>query len=376
MNKLIIFEIKKIFKQKKYLIMLSSLVLITLLYAFQSKYLDELTKTQEINLEKFNVTSLEQSLNGMPDTSKDTEIYRNLSLELNLRQKKIKALEIDDWIETLHNDIDINKLMLSLNSRGLLSINETRDELQSKIDKNQYLLNNNIKPINEDFSLVSVNFLKNIIKILFPTILVFIISLMSIDIFSKEFDYGTIQILIYQSKSRSKIFISKLIALLILNISSILFYFIIFLLFSFIINGFGDLQYPIIVIRNSHYFIIPLGNFLLENFALILLSIIFLTTLSLMLSIFFSNTVSALTSNITILLILFLIEFTVKAPYLVKLLNPYTYFNTYNIVSGSNYQFYKDMTLSASNGALLLILYTILAIILSYRKFKTKDLIY
>ena len=310
MDKLIAFEIKKFIKQRKNIILIITILLLTGTYAFYCKYLDKANSINEIRMEEFNIESLKQALNNIDESDSENPVYKNFKSELDLRENKLTALRSNNWKEALEKDIDIYNLMLSTNSTILGSV----QSLKWEITKNQYLIDNNIKPINDEYSTEAINFTKNIIKVLFPTLIIFFIIIINSDIISKEYDFGTIQILMYQIKSRKKIFLYKFLFILALDIIIILFLFLFFFIINTLINGFGNFNYPLMVIEKGNYILNTQSYFLSKNIILIILSIIFLSSLTITISSISENSINAITISITTILILFILEYIINAP--------------------------------------------------------------
>ncbi len=95
---------------------------------------------------------------------------------------------------------------------------DSEAEVSNRIYKNSILLEKEIKPINENFSMESFNFIKLVLNN--PIILVIVISILIFisDIISSESEYKTFNLLLTQPISKTKILIAKIISSILISI--------------------------------------------------------------------------------------------------------------------------------------------------------------
>jgi ABC-type transport system involved in multi-copper enzyme maturation, permease component len=217
MKYLILFELKRLCRNKKNIIALVILLLITILYIYISGKLDIQKKNFELENCKNEITYNQESLNTYKESNNAKEsIVKMLEEKIQFLNELEKALNENDWKKTLNCKIslDENYLQGVLSSRIMTS--ETSETIQNRIDINKYLLEHNIKPVNE-YSITSYNFILMVEKELFPLVIVIILLIIS-DVIYNEVNERTIKLLLIQPISRNKILFSKIISSIIISL--------------------------------------------------------------------------------------------------------------------------------------------------------------
>ncbi|KAA0549403.1 ABC transporter permease [Bacillus sp. BGMRC 2118] len=196
----------------------------------------------------------------------------------------------DDWRTTIQQQIiDIqNRLASSRIS------DEWRDQLQLRVQQQQYYLDQNINPLEPGAPSFMRLFGENSINMLIPLLVMIIAA----DLVSSERSAGTIKLLLTRPVKRWKVLLSKYIALLI----TVSFVIMIFAFLSYIISGvvFGYKGWdaPVIIgfsaesgaLNTNAAQMIPQWHYLFMEYSLVWFVAIVIATLMFMLSTLIKNT--------------------------------------------------------------------------------------
>ena len=300
-------EIIKLIFRRKTLVTLIVFIALVILIAFglykenesMVKNQDPKYRAQEI---QSNIDRLTNRINSSRTSDDEKVMYQGniKSLEAEIQKIKVNPVIVQtDWKENLKTSIqDIEK---NLQSKTLSSRMREQNNKQLLMDK--YLLNNNIKPI-EDHVFNGVNYMQTLFDTLGVVVLAVIISLFLSDMVSGEYTPATAKFLLIRPISRAKTLFSKYITAVLSSIILICGIELIAFLIVGAFSGFGNMHYPVLVGERFQYdlsylnqsgghdlistagsaFMIPMWKYLIEAFLLQILFIIACTTFVFMIS--------------------------------------------------------------------------------------------
>lgn len=158
------------------------------------------------------------------------------------------------------------------------------------LDKGWYSLDNNIPQMEYLFS-ARQSFMSSYDIIFIATILMIII--IGSGIVSNEFNTGTIRMLAMRPVSRTKILLSKLVALIIIGFVTLTLGVVIMFIVNGCMYGFSDYAIPVITMGTSSVATISFAGFAAKSILLSSLSVLFMIVLTFTLSVFVRNTAIA-----------------------------------------------------------------------------------
>lgn len=255
-------------------------------------------------------------------------------------------------------------------------INLRKEDIEKEIYLNQYILDNKIEPTINPYTMTGANSLVLFLEGNNLIILIFLIALLSVDIYLSEIEEGSYKVVYTQPFKRKDVFFGKIItisivSLLLLGLAAILNFGILS-----IIYGIGNLNYPFITneivkhisFSNVHgeYIILPLWKFVVMGFGLLVPIIIFTITLIIFISIYTDSNKKTMGFSIMLLVLAFIFNNFLTRQSIVNLIYPYCYLyirNAIEINNRSNYLF----------GIILNSLMSIGLFMMSYYKFIRKD---
>ncbi|WP_353093581.1 ABC transporter permease subunit [Tissierella praeacuta] len=258
----------------------------------------------------------------------------------------------------------------------LLGKNSNIEEIQKEVALNQYILDNEIEPVINPYTMTGANSLVMFLKGNNLIILVFLIALLSIDIYLSEVEEGSYKLSYTQPFERKDIFLGKVITILIISMLLIVLGAILNFGAISSIYEVGNMNYPFIANENinqivfnnnnTEYTIMPLWKYVLLGFGLLLSIVIFTITLIICISIFTDSSKKTMGTSIMLLILAFIFDNFLTKQSIVNLIYPYSYIyirNAIEVNKRSNYLF----------GILLNSLMSIGLFIMSYYKFIQKD---
>ena len=231
-----------------------------------------------------NIDRLTNRINSNITSDDEKLMYESniKSLEAEIQQIKVNPVIVHtNWKENLRTSIqNIEKTPQSTTLSAMMR-EQNNNELQ--IDK--YLLNNNIKPMN-DYIFNGINYVQTLFKTLGIIFLAVGVAIFSSDMVSGEYTPATAKFLLTQPISRAKILFSKYVTSVLSSIILICVIELIAFLIVGIFAGFGNMNYPVIVGQRFQYdlsylnqagghdlmaiagtaFIIPMWQYLIEAF--------------------------------------------------------------------------------------------------------------
>ncbi len=184
----------------------------------------------------------------------------------------------DDWkVELQQENEQLTKEMEEVADMGM-GMESANSYQQSLIDKNNYYIDNDIKPKNFDgwqFVLDMVNF---------STIISLFTIIIAAGIVANEFKWGTIKLLLIRPVSRTKILLSKYLSVLLFAAAMLLFT----LLFSWIVGsalfGLSGLNPSSVLSRDGQFTEVSLITQIFSNYGFKMVNLVMMATFAFMIS--------------------------------------------------------------------------------------------
>lgn len=348
------------------------------------------------------------SLNELKSKNESKDVIKSQEEHILYLKGEIKRLEDDrkiqeqllsgektiDWRDSLRSDI--KELKNSINSMELHEENKAHiEDLKREIEKKQYFLDNNIKPI-EQWEFYPGNLAIQGMMILGMVILVSGIAVFMSDIVSGEFTPATVKFLLVQPISRAKVILSKFIAVIITVVSMICGVELATFGIVGAITGFADLKMPVqlgtkyqinqeVFLRDGFKqlekvigsgYQSTMGDFVLKSFLLQVLFIITCCAFIFMISAIFKSSmitmaVSVIISVSATVLPMVSEKFSEIAQYI--FLN---YGNTPSIISGDiAFNYHSNIYFTPKLGIIIMIITIVISYIVSHIVFSRRDML-
>lgn len=250
MWRLISNELYKIIKKKKFWITFIVFVVILFLFGFQQYSSEKKYDSPEgqIEMTKTNIKTDKKSLQSGSLSAKERKNLKKTIASEQGKLKKLKKSEADknlEWTRRVNKDLRTNKEdLIKANAKGK---NEDIENATVAVSKDQYYLDNNINPYDQNYQsgdIVFSAFLDT--KAFIEIIIVFmIIAVVTGDIVSSEYSPATIKMLLAKPVSRFKILLSKFIAIFAANAFLIIIPQILLFIVLGIRGGFPNMSSPI-----------------------------------------------------------------------------------------------------------------------------------
>ncbi|WP_242851599.1 ABC transporter permease subunit [Clostridium sp. DMHC 10] len=205
------------------------------------------TPDAQISILNKSKTQLQNEKDSTSDSTKKEQLEQSISgIDSQIDQLKTSKASTSskNWKASLKNQID--SLKDQKNSATDISSDNAKETYNKQIIFYQYFIDHNIKPqANGSFS--AFNFLDSLFKLLGSLFIPIIIAILSADIVSGEYTPPTMKMLLTRPASRSKILISKFVAILASSIIIITVIELVSYLIMGIIYGFDNPMYPVLV---------------------------------------------------------------------------------------------------------------------------------
>lgn len=295
-------ELSKLYHRKKLLSMVLTMAIVTFGFMFiinldsgQNRYNKDLDFINRLKTQSSNLTD------GAEKDDIDSRIetmQKSLDFYDNLQDDNF------DWKQYLQDEND---------NLEQSSYNDTKD---AQISINNYLIDNNIKPLSS-LSMDSNAFFLTYLKVLGKVLMFIIIALTLSDCIASEYTNNTIQLILLRPVSKFKLILGKLIANCIAVISCVISFDFIAYISSGLLWGFGSLKTPQLVFAkftssttlNTTYnqFISPIdntasyisaGDLIFKAILLQLLFAICCICFCTLTSLLFKNTLTAISINV------------------------------------------------------------------------------
>lgn len=388
---LVLFEFKRFFKRKKNIIGIILIMLFAVIYIFVNNTLEKQLISSELTSCTFDLNSVKQALtNQRNQYSSDRNnikmkeiiaLYQNKFILLSNKQNAILS---NDWKKQLTAEIQLDKASLK-NERNGTETGEDPTVISSRLNKNEILLQKNIKPIYETCSMTSYNFLRLAGRDFIPLILITLLFLFSSDSISNELEGGTFKILLIQPISRCKILISKIISYTLICILIVTVTLgSIFLILGFI-KGFGSPVYPTAyytgsfstfykTIPNASIKMINIGSFILYMIPFLILLIISIVSISILISIISDSSSTSISLSVLLSVTSYIFIFQLKFLKTIDNLIPFSYTNIPDLLDGTLISEFNNKNMNYGNGVIVLLFYALLCYSLSFILFRNKNI--
>ena len=351
MISIIKFELKKFIKDKKNIVFMILLLILSFtiikedksFLKFEMEYLPGQVEEYNKQLEYCNKELKDLQNDDFKDEKKikDIKFYKELIEDYtenkNIAITSLKSLKEKSYKQYYKNQIRNNEKHIELLNRPFIltptKIKEGIEQGNNNIEKYKILLDKDIKLIDENTTNEGLNFTRRLLNEKFVLIIVVFILLISSPIFSSEVENKTYKLVYTQSLSKSKIFLGKFISILLINITVIFTVVFINFLYMSIKNGVGDLRYPLRAFMDYKLVCIPMKSYILYELLLLFLLIIVMCAIGTLISVLSNNIGVTLFSNIFILGAMYLLT---KEEYLIKFnaFNPFEYLDIDRVMYG------------------------------------------
>lgn len=258
MMTLIFNEIKKLLSRKKtiFTIVIFAILLGLIGFGEHKNYENQM----RYNSPEFRIKNLEESLSYMKKDQNNTQIpeeaRKSMGEQIARMEEELKLLKEDptgktyDWKKDLQLRIQENERMLKeapMDARF-------KGDIELIIQQDKYLLEHNIKP--EEGRVPTINaikILKTVFMILGTIFLAVGVTVFTADMVSGECTPPTLKFLLTQPVSRTKVLLSKFIAVVSTSIVLILAVELLSFLVMGLIFGFGNFDYPVLTGARFEY---------------------------------------------------------------------------------------------------------------------------
>lgn len=294
--------------------------------------------------------------------------------------------------EELQGKINLDTAILECRSKGYRNAESLKCEVlqqrniyERRINKNRFLLNNNIEQINEETSMKSFNFLRLISKSILPLMIIMVSLLVAADSVSSENEEGTFKFVLIGRIKRSKIIIAKIISCTLFSSLIIFISILVYFIYLGFVKGFGQINYPFEYCKYSFdfaaanvfapsYDIMPGIQYFIINILFTGLTILVTTVIGILLSTVLLNS----KSSIAISIILGLVMYKLSNPFGIlkntAFLFPSTYFSCSSVLSGDIMKNLSNKYITFNNGVIVLFVFSAILITIIIRIFKKQDI--
>lgn len=254
--------------------------------------------------------------------------------------------------------------------------NLTIEEITKKTYINKYMLENKIDPILNPYTMTGANSLVSFLEGNNLIVLMFIIGLLSIDIYLSEIEEGSYKLAYTQPVTRKQIYLGKLTTVMVISLLLLLFGILLNFIIINIIFELGNMNYPFFTMESiktitfsggfGEYMVLPLWKYFILGLILLFPIILFTIAFIMFISIFTDSSSKTLAFPIMLLVLAFIFNNFVGKQSIVNLIYPYSYLfikDSIELNNRSNYLF----------GILLNSILSIGLFSISYYKFINKD---
>lgn len=335
----------------------------------------------EINMQEENILYAKSEIKRLEDNRK-------------LQEKILSGEKTVDWRDTVKADIE----SLKSDIKNMEQYEENKPhigDLKKEIEKKQYFLDNNIKPI-ESWEFYPGNIAIQGMMILGMVILVAGIAVFMSDIISGECTPATVKFLLVQPISRGKVILSKFIAVILSVVSLICGAELATFGIVGAITGFSDLKMPVelgvkyqinqeVFIREGYKQIervansgyqSTMGDYVLQSFLLQVLFIIACCAFVFMISAIFKS------SMITMAVSVIVSVAATTLPMMIDKLGEFAhliffnYGSTPNVINGDiAFNYYGNISFSPQLGIITMVVTIIVSYIVAYVVFSKRDML-
>ncbi|SET83213.1 ABC-2 family transporter protein [Oceanobacillus limi] len=299
--KLLSFELKKIIFDKKFLyltlILIAGVVVLFMKNVLFESYVEK-EQVQEvesyITTSKSNERMLENTLETNPENEEELQHLLAVNTEMLGTLYELRdLLSADDW----QSKLELENTFLTATEEYKESGGDyplTINEIEKRIALNQKLLKENIEPEHDSFSTALPNFLKIVMSLLLNLGAIVMIILFTGDVMSSEYEQRSINLLFTQPLNKIHIVTGKLVSAILILIVLIFVVFASAVLAGGIFGKTGTFDYPVLTEINNEIIFITIQDYLIKGLTIIGIVVLFITTLSLLFSLFFKHTLSTI----------------------------------------------------------------------------------
>ena len=265
--------------------------------------------------------------------------YKDFKVEDSMNILELRIRKFENLIFGEENGFVKTKI---LKARGQMPI-----KLKRYIAQNDYIIDNEIKPIINPYDLNGVNFLFLLLKGYTPMILVIFTVLLSMDIFSSEMEEGSYKVYYTQPFSRRSIYWAKILSGSLFSLGALAILISSFFVVISLTNEVGEYYYPEAIVSTKALLsftsnIKHLGEFKIVSRAMFIilgyLLMLIVSLTSIMLAVFISilskSTTKTLGVFTSIILANFVMSIFLKETSLLMYYFPLTYINIERIIYG------------------------------------------
>lgn len=366
------------------LIAISGLICVGIFASYKMIKPEEMAKQQETVIKDLKAER-EKATTDKEKEKYDSEIKR-AEESLNVF-KNMPEEDDENWKENLQARVENLKTEVDNASE----FDGTKEMRRKELITNQYLLDNNLKPIYE-LKPTGLNIFMLLVSALGALFLVIIVAIITSDIVSAEYTPPTMKVLLTRPVSRAKVLLSKYISAILASILVILVVEIVVSLVMGVIFGFGSLSYPIAVgteyksaivsavngremvpIYNSST-LITMGAFIVRVLLYQVLFIIAAASFFMMLSTVLKSSSVSMALSIVITIALNIIGsigfFKVIKPFLFT-----TFGNAVSVLTGDTIKNANNALASPVSSILILIVFSVITYTISHINFTKKDML-
>lgn len=387
MRVLVRYEMKKFFRKWKNLALIFGFFLLIVLYADNRRFLDETREFFKVSEHQMNTDSIKQSLNQLMFDYEEAKKNNNTTLmdtlkpiiavkenQYNMYLEIEQYLIDNNWKEELRLKIQIDQENLNAINQGFYSYSESNETIEGRIEKNTYLLENEIEPINEDANVSSLNFIRIFFKGMFPLAIILIFSLCTADMVSDEFDFGTGKLLFSQSVSRGKIIWSKIITGNLICLSVLIIGIGISSLILGLLYGFGNPSYPIIIESIQGNYFMEIWKFDLLVLALAVLLTISIVSISILCSVIIGTSMGSIALVTVTYIGYYIMNYNFGFMRKSAMFIPYTYSNIVEVLNGTAAKTFANSDINFQHGVSVLVMSILIANLLSVTLIRNKNI--
>lgn len=302
----------------------------------------------------------------MPPTA--VLVLESKNQEADIIQNMISARKLGDWKSELGLMVQKDQLLLKGIYHGNTFTPESTDTIEERVTLNKLLYDNNIKPLESSEEMKGINFLYCTLNVLFPFLLAIIILLLSADTITGELEAGTFKFLLLQPISRRNILFAKLIACIVFCCVSLLGLLIVSFLCVSMMNGMGEINYPIACHFDRILRFTTMGQLLLSATAMNSLFLFFVACLAVFISVIAQNNAVSICISVIVAVLLNYLTSILKTFPLIYAGNPFSYSNSISVLNGS-------AGLNTLTGIISLFVWSTIFIIISSMVFRKKDIL-
>lgn len=172
-------------------------------------------------------------------------IMEEYKWEIERYREQLEALKEKDWRQELKGDISLDERNLQQRRRGSIVSGEGLAVVEERLEKNRYLLEHDIRPLNRDIDVTLYNILWQLEKSVYPFLEVFVSLFLAVVCVASESGKRTWKFLLTQPFSRGKILWAKYMA----SVSAVAVFFItssvLTAALGYLAGGTGDGRYPV-----------------------------------------------------------------------------------------------------------------------------------